>query len=86
MSTLEADKGFVDKAREFQHRVESRQQRFGKGKYGRVLKMARKPTSEEFGKTTKITGLGILLVGFIGFIIFMVKSIAIPAILKAFGH
>ncbi len=37
--------------------------------YVRVLKMATTPTREEFIQVSKIAGAGILLVGFIGFII-----------------
>ncbi|THE63655.1 protein translocase SEC61 complex subunit gamma [Salinadaptatus halalkaliphilus] len=37
--------------------------------YVRVLKMATTPTTEEFVQVSKIAGAGILLVGFIGFII-----------------
>ncbi|GAB3029460.1 protein translocase SEC61 complex subunit gamma [Natronobiforma cellulositropha] len=37
--------------------------------YVRVLKMATTPTREEFMMVSKIAGAGILLVGFIGFII-----------------
>jgi len=37
--------------------------------YVRVLKMATTPTTEEFVQVSKIAGAGILLVGFIGFVI-----------------
>ena len=37
--------------------------------YVRVLKMATTPTREEFFQVSKIAGAGILLVGFLGFII-----------------
>ena len=37
--------------------------------YVRVLKMATTPTKEEFVQVSKIAGAGILLVGFIGFLI-----------------
>ncbi|WP_254863766.1 protein translocase SEC61 complex subunit gamma [Halovivax gelatinilyticus] len=37
--------------------------------YVRVLKMATTPTKEEFWQVSKIAGAGILLVGFLGFII-----------------
>ncbi len=33
-----------------------------------VLKLARKPTREEFIRTAKITGLGITILGLIGYI------------------
>ena len=79
-------KSFLEKAMDMQHKVEARQQRFGKGKYGRVLKMARKPTNEEYGKTAKITGLGILLIGAIGFTIWIIKMVVVPWILTSLGH
>ena len=76
----------MGKAWELQHRIEARQQRIGKGKYGRVLKMARKPTNEEYGKVAKITGLGILLVGAVGFTIYVIKELVVPWILSAIGY
>jgi protein transport protein SEC61 subunit gamma-like protein len=76
----------MDKIRDMQHRIESRQQRIGKGKYGRVLKMARKPTNEEYEKTAKITGAGILLIGAIGFLIYFIVDVAIPWILGSLGY
>lgn len=39
--------------------------------YKRVVSIARKPEKEEFVSSVKITGTGILLVGAIGFIIFL---------------
>jgi len=82
----EEHNGFLDKARAVQHKIEEREQRIGKGKYGRVLKMARKPTNEEYEKTAKITGLGILLVGALGFVIYIIREIVAPWILKALGY
>jgi protein transport protein SEC61 subunit gamma-like protein len=40
-------------------------------KYLRVLKLARTPTREEFTKIATVAAAGILLVGIIGFIIFV---------------
>ena len=59
-NTQSDEKSFKEKAWDLQHRIEVRQKRIGKGKYGRVLKMARKPTNEEYSKTSKITFAGIL--------------------------
>ena len=42
--------------------------------YIRVLKLASTPTWDEFSKVAAIAGLGILLVGFIGFIIFAIMT------------
>jgi len=37
----------------------------------RVLYIARKPNKEEFTSTSKICALGLVLIGFIGFVIFI---------------
>jgi len=68
----EDDPEFVDKAWEIQGEIESRASRIGKGKYGRVLRMARKPSKEEFNRMTKITAIGLLLVGGVGFFVFYI--------------
>ena len=39
--------------------------------YKRVISIARKPEKEEFISSVKITGTGIVLIGMIGFIIFL---------------
>ncbi|MEM4637793.1 MAG: protein translocase SEC61 complex subunit gamma [Candidatus Woesearchaeota archaeon] len=38
----------------------------------RVLKITKKPTKEEFKTISKISGLGILIIGLIGFIIHLI--------------
>jgi len=38
----------------------------------RVLKVTRKPSKEEYFASVKITGLGIILIGLIGFVIFLI--------------
>jgi protein transport protein SEC61 subunit gamma-like protein len=79
------NKNFIDKAWEIQHNIESRQKRIGKGKYGRVLKMARNPTSEEYAKTSKITGLGMIIIGGIGFLIYLLATQVAPWIGEMLG-
>jgi len=88
LKSLRSDKGdrsIVDRAWELQHNIEVRQKRIGKGKYGRVLKMARKPTDEEYAKTSKITAAGILIVGGIGFLIWLLAKNIAPWIGEMFG-
>ncbi|HHH80207.1 MAG TPA: protein translocase SEC61 complex subunit gamma [Thermoplasmatales archaeon] len=77
--------GIIDKAWDIQHRIEDKIKHVGKGKYGRILKMARKPTDEEFARTAKITFLGIMLVGAIGFTIYIIRMVVAPWILSFFG-
>jgi len=42
----------------------------------RVLQIARKPNREEFMSTSKITALGLVLIGFIGFVIFILAIVS----------
>ena len=79
------NKSFVDKAWDLQYNIEGRQKRIGKGKYGRVLKMARNPTNEEFAKSSKITGAGILLIGAIGFLVYLLATQVAPWIAGVLG-
>lgn len=41
----------------------------------RVLRVSYRPTSEEFNMTAKITGLGMILIGVIGYLITFVFKI-----------
>lgn len=45
------------------------------GEYTRVLKLTRKPTKEEFTIIAKVAGAGILLIGLIGFIIYLLITV-----------
>jgi protein transport protein SEC61 subunit gamma-like protein len=55
--------------------------RFGKlDEYLRILRLTRKPTLEEFTMIAKVAALGLLLIGFIGFIIYLIM-VTIPELL-----
>jgi protein transport protein SEC61 subunit gamma-like protein len=60
----------VEESWNIQGRIEGRFRNIGKGKYGRVLKMARKPDNEEYVKVLQITGIGLILIGGLGFLIY----------------
>ncbi len=62
----------IERSWDLQEKIEERTKYIGRGKYGRVLKMARKPSNEEYNKTLQITGLGIVLLGGLGFLIFYI--------------
>ncbi len=64
----------VDKSWEIQKGIEERVKMLGKGRYGRVLKMARKPTTDEYKKTVMIVGLGLTLIGGLGFAIYLLVT------------
>lgn len=64
----------VAKAWDAQERLEGRLANIGKGKYGRVLRMARKPTPEEYRKAATISAVGLAVLGALGFVIFVLMS------------
>ncbi|MFO7711315.1 MAG: protein translocase SEC61 complex subunit gamma [Candidatus Woesearchaeota archaeon] len=43
--------------------------------YWRVLRLTKKPSMPEFKSIVKISGLGMAIIGFIGFIITMVRQV-----------
>ncbi len=60
----------VDESWKVQNKIEDKARNLGKGKYGRVLKMARKPETDEYVKILQITSLGLILMGGLGFLIY----------------
>ncbi len=46
-------------------------------RYIRVLKITNKPSMEEFKMSTKVTGIGILLIGLVGFLLYLIGNIII---------
>lgn len=56
--------GILEKLKEFI--VESR----------RVLRITKKPSGEEFRLIVKVSGLGIILIGVVGFLVQMAKQLA----------
>ena len=76
---------FIDKVWQTQQKLEERFKRNGRGQYGRVLRLARKPTSDEFVKSSWVVGIGIAIVGAIGFVIYFVWLKAPPIISDLVG-
>ena len=69
---------FLDRARRVQDQFDGRLRNVGHGKYGRILRMARRPTSEEYVKVLQVTWLGAILIGLTGFAIYIFFSQAGP--------
>ena len=74
----------VERAWEIQKRIEERTKRMGKGKYGRVLQMARKPTPDEYSKVVQVVALGILIIGLVGFVIYLIFTYVGPWLVEQF--
>ncbi len=62
-------------AYELQDEFESKAKGFGRGKYGRIRKMAHTPNRDEYAKTCYITGLGIIVIGALGFAIWWLMDV-----------
>ncbi len=75
----------IDRAWEIQHKIEKRTERVGKGKYGRVLKMARNPETDEFIKTSQMSAIGIVIIGIVGFVIYLIATEIAPWIGNLLG-
>ena len=75
----------IDKSWELQRKIEEKTKHVGKGKYGRVLKMARKPTGEEYIRTGQIVSIGLVLIGGHGFLIYWLFEYGSDIITKAFS-
>lgn len=69
-----------DKAIELQNKLERKVGGIGKGKYARILRMAKKPKGDEYTKVLMITGAGIIFLGLLGFAIYYLMAIvfAVP--------
>jgi protein transport protein SEC61 subunit gamma-like protein len=62
---------FLDRARRVQDRLDGRMRSVGHGKYGRILRMARKPTSDEYVRVLQVTFIGAAIIGLVGFAIYI---------------
>lgn len=43
----------------------------------RVLRVTKRPDSNEFKTILKISGIGVLLIGFIGFMLFLIREMLV---------
>ncbi|MCI4350177.1 MAG: protein translocase SEC61 complex subunit gamma [Thermoplasmata archaeon] len=69
---------FLDRARHVQDQFDGRLRGVGHGKFGRILRMARKPAVDEYVKVLEVTWLGAVLIGTVGFIIYIFFTQAGP--------
>ena len=76
---------FIEKVWQTQHKLEERFKRIGRGQYGRVLRLARKPTSDEFMKSSWVVAIGIGIIGAIGFIVYYVWLKGRPIVADLLG-
>lgn len=73
---------FLDRAKRVQDNFDGRLRNVGHGKYGRILRMARKPAVDEYVKVLEVTWLGAVIIGVVGFLIYIFFSQAGPWLWK----
>ena len=69
---------FEDRVQGWQDGLESGIRGLGKGSCARIIKMARKPSSLEFKQTCIVCGIGMFVLGFIGFVMLVLMDNVLP--------
>ena len=75
----EQTSSFEDRVQTWQDGIESGIRGFGKGSWARIIKMARKPSSLEFRQTCIVCGIGMFVLGFIGFVMLVLMDNVLPS-------
>jgi len=68
-----------DRVKDLQDEIESRVRSLQTGSYARILKMARKPSKEEFRQTVIVCGIGMFVLGGIGFVMLYLMDNLLPS-------
>jgi protein transport protein SEC61 subunit gamma-like protein len=63
----------------WQDEIEGRVRSLQTGSYARILKMARKPSKQEFRQTVIVCGIGMFILGAIGFAMLWMMDSALPS-------
>ena len=67
-----------DTVQGWQDGIEGRIKGLQTGSYARILKMARKPSKQEFRQTVIVCGIGMLVLGLIGFVMLWGMDALLP--------
>ena len=70
-----------DKVQDRQDAIEAQFRKISRGSWARIIRMARKPTPQEFKQTSIICGIGLFVLGFIGFVMLILMDSFIPWII-----
>ncbi|SVC67785.1 uncharacterized protein METZ01_LOCUS320639 [marine metagenome] len=66
-------------AQSWQDEIEGRVRGLQTGSYARILKMAKKPSKQEFRQTIIVCGIGMFVLGAIGFVILALMVNVFPS-------
>ena len=86
MAEFDADgeqRRFEDTVQEWQDSIESNVRKIGKGSWARILRMARKPSKKELKQTIYVFGIGMVVLGFIGFVFLVIMDNFLPWIFNS---
>ena len=79
MSVESSNVGAVEEpVQGWQDGIEGRIKGLQTGSYARILKMARKPSKQEFRQTVIVCGIGMLVLGLIGFVMLWGMDTLLP--------
>ena len=68
-----------DTVQSWQDEIEGRVRSLQTGPYARILKMARTPSKQEFRQTVIVCGIGMFILGAIGFVMLWLMDSAFPS-------
>ena len=68
-----------EKVQGWQDEIEGRVRGLQTGSYARILKMAKKPSKQEFRQTVIVCGIGMFVLGAIGFVMLWLMDSAFPS-------
>ena len=63
----EKKRSFEDRVQDCQDWIEAQFRRISRGSWARIIRMARKPSPQEFKQTSIVCGIGLFVLGAIGF-------------------
>ena len=72
------DATFEERVQDIQDNIETSVRKLGRGSWARILRMARKPTKLEFRQTVWVCSIGMLVLGFIGYVILVAMDTVLP--------
>ena len=74
-------RSFEDKVQDRQDAIEAQFRKISRGSWARIIRMARKTNPQEFKQTSIICGIGLFVLGFIGFVMLILMDNFIPWII-----
>ena len=69
---------FEDAVQDRQDWIEAQFRKISRGSWARIIRMARKPTPQEIKQTSIICGIGLCVLGAIGFILLVLMDNFLP--------